>query len=87
MKTKTCIILAVFVVLAIILSWIASANSKPIIHMEYTVSDGDTLWEIAESFTDDSEDVRKVIYDIRRINKLDSAEIYPGDVIIIPCGE
>lgn len=87
MKTKTLIILTVFVVIAIILSWILSANSKPIIHMEYTVSDGDTLWEIADKFTDESDDVRNMIYEIRRINKLETAEIYPGEVIIIPCGE
>lgn len=87
MKTKTLIILTVFVVIAIILSWIVAACSEPAIHIEYTVSDGDTLWEIAEGFTDDSEDVRNMIYEIRRINKLDSAEIYPGDVILIPCGE
>ena len=87
MKTKTIVFLTFCIILAIVLSWIAAANSKPIIHMEYTVSDGDTLWEIAENFTDESEDVRNMIYEIRRINKLEKAEIYPGDIIVIPCGE
>ena len=87
MKNKTLINIAVLVVFAIILSWVASANSKTVVHMEYTVSDGDTLWEIADRFTDESEDVREVIHEIRKINKLDSAEIHPGDIIVIPCGE
>ena len=52
--------------------------------VNFTVSEGDTLWEIAEQYADESIDVRKYIKLIRKYNNLDTAEIMPGDVLVIP---
>ncbi len=57
---------------------------------EFTVSEGDTLWGIAELYTDGSVDIRKYIWEIKKLNGMGTAELMPGDVIIIPvfnCGE
>ncbi len=54
---------------------------------EFTVCEGDTLWEIAELYTDDSVDIREYIREIKELNGMDSAELMPGDVIIIPIYE
>lgn len=52
--------------------------------VSFTVSEGDTLWGIAEQYADESIDVRKYIKLIQKYNNLDTAEIMPGDVLVIP---
>ena len=52
--------------------------------VNFTVSEGDTLWEIAELYADESIDVRKYIKLIQKYNNLDTEAIMPGDVLIIP---
>jgi FOG: LysM repeat len=48
------------------------------------VATGDTLWEIADRFNDDSKDIRQYIYKIKERNQLRSVELQPGQVLIIP---
>ncbi|MDO5036820.1 MAG: LysM peptidoglycan-binding domain-containing protein, partial [Tissierellia bacterium] len=54
----------------------ASGALKP-----YQITEGETLWTIAESLKDDKEDTRDYIYKLRKINKLEDAHIYPGQII------
>lgn len=49
----------------------------------YYVESGDTLWEIAEKNNVNNKDVRKLIYEIRELNNIDS-NLYIGQQIIIP---
>lgn len=49
-----------------------------------TVQPGDTLWQIAAVYGDERRDIRDVIYHIKRQNHLSTADIYPGQVLIIP---
>ncbi len=60
---------------------VASTNQQ---YIEVTVSSGDTLWEIASEYNYFQDDIRQVIYDIKRINHLPSSSIYPGQVLRIP---
>ena len=50
---------------------------------EYVVSAGETLWSIASENKKDGQDVREYIYELRRLNELDSCIIYPNQVIKI----
>ena len=52
--------------------------------VEVKVCEGDTLWTIANTYTDNTVDVRRAIYEIQEYNELDTAEIHPGEIIIIP---
>lgn len=47
------------------------------------VEDHDTLWGIADDL-DAPYDIRKVVKEIRDMNNLESATIYPGDVLRVP---
>ena len=49
-----------------------------------TVESGDTLWEIAQRYSNDNTDIRRFIYEISSINGLDTAEIVEGQQLLIP---
>lgn len=53
-------------------------------HENFQVLQGDTLWEIAREYLSPGEDIREVIYDIKKLNNMDTGYIYPGDIIKIP---
>ena len=52
--------------------------------VDYRVRSGDTLWVIAEEHGPQSGDVRDVIAVIQDLNDLETALIYPGQVLQIP---
>lgn len=47
-----------------------------------TVSQGDTLWTIAQEHRGDTE-IRKFIYNLQRLNGINS-KIYPGQKLLLP---
>ena len=49
-----------------------------------TVSAGDTLWDIAKRYVEGKDDIRFVIYMIKKRNELKDANIKPGQKLIIP---
>lgn len=49
-----------------------------------TVKPGDTLWAIAAQHGDPRDDIRKVIFEIKRLNGLDSSAVSPGQVLRVP---
>lgn len=52
-------------------------------YIQYTVSGGDTLWDIAGRYSNHIE-IRQYISYIMKVNKMDSANIYEGDILMIP---
>lgn len=48
-----------------------------------TVGAGDTLWQIASDIAVDR-DVRDIVADLRQLNALDSAQVEPGQVLLLP---
>ena len=54
---------------------------------EFTVCEGDTLWDIADVHLDESRDIREYIWEIEKLNGLESAFLKPGDVLLIPIYE
>lgn len=61
-----------------------NAYSKDIPKFNYIrVEEGDTIWSLASDY-DYNEDIRKTVYEISKLNNIQNASIYPGDVIKIP---
>lgn len=50
----------------------------------WVVEKGDTLWEIAEFYSDNRHDTREVVHIIRELNGNMSATIYPGQKVEVP---
>jgi nucleoid-associated protein YgaU len=63
----------------------ATQRPEPIGQHSIVVQPGQTLWSIAKDVAPDR-DVREVIYEIRRINGLDSAMVRSGQTLVLPAG-
>jgi len=80
---------AIFLVLVIGLSLslfysTMATGSEPLSYIEITVEQGDTLWELAQDNLTENQDIRAVIYEIRELNNLSTANLTPGQIIRIP---
>lgn len=60
----------------------ADANNTKII--EYQVETGDTLWKIAKEHNQSNKDIREYIYNIQKINNLETGLVMSGQIIKIP---
>lgn len=59
-------------------------SQEPLEFAKVTITQGDTLWSIAKAYHNSNRDIRDIIEEIRRTNQLTTAQIYPGQVILIP---
>ncbi|MGI6226711.1 MAG: LysM peptidoglycan-binding domain-containing protein [Peptococcales bacterium] len=61
-----------------------SANTSQNIELiQVNVKPGESLWVIADRYDNNKKDLRKFIYEIKRINNIGDT-IYPGQLIEIP---
>lgn len=51
---------------------------------EVKIREGDTLWMIATDYVSQEYDVRRMVYEIKRFNKMEESYIYVGDILKIP---
>ncbi|MBE7042814.1 MAG: LysM peptidoglycan-binding domain-containing protein [Ruminococcaceae bacterium] len=49
-----------------------------------TVQAGDTLWEIAEHHLPEDSDVRSFLWELKKINRLETGEVFEDQVLRIP---
>ena len=54
--------------------------------VRHVVQPGETLWQIAESVAEPSQDVRDVVVDLVALNQLPDAGLMAGQVIVVPAG-
>jgi hypothetical protein len=59
---------------------LAAVPEKPEIHV---VTEGETLWELARVYSP-SEDPRAYVHQVRRLNHLASAQVFPGQSLLLP---
>lgn len=60
------------------------AESGPVARV--VVHQQDTLWSIAKQYGPPGQDLRRIVYRIKRVNRLDSSTIHPGAVLLVPQG-
>ncbi|WP_303997139.1 LysM peptidoglycan-binding domain-containing protein [Megamonas hypermegale] len=61
----------------------AEKPSPPMTEIIYTVNEGDTLWQIADSYIDDEENIQEFIYELKRNNPHLEEYLQPGQQIKI----
>ncbi len=59
----------------------ATTNVKTV---SVTIKSGDTLWALASIYNYYDEDLREVVYRIKKHNDMESAELYAGETLEIP---
>jgi len=86
LKNKTRFYGFLFIISLVIFTGIYTASVSGFKEPEYQsiiVNSGDTLWSIAERYGDNS-NIREYIYNIKKINNLDSSMVYENMAILIP---
>lgn len=73
----------IIIITFICLSQIFNKEEIETTQTQYTVSKGETLWDIAKEFKQDGQDIREYIYEVKKINNMTSSMIYEGQVITI----
>ena len=53
-------------------------------YVDVTVSDGDTLWELAKAYGPSNTDTRRIVFEICRYNDVSSSTLRAGQIIAIP---
>lgn len=61
-----------------------ASGSSANVYETVTVQPGDTLWSIAERHMDDSKDIRKFIYEIKKLNNVSADTLTAGQKLMIP---
>lgn len=83
--------IAVFVLVTLILALmlnVAYDKHEIVSYDTYVVSDGDTLWGIAEMSNGYNDmDINEIIYDIKKASNLEVSSLNIGDVVQIPIYE
>ncbi len=85
---RSLIILGVLIIL-ILLGMTNTYSKTEIAYKEDYILNGDTLWSVAEEQTHTNEyyknkDIREVIYEIKKINNIESGNLEIGQKILIP---
>lgn len=63
-------------------------TTTPIHYQSIRVQTGDTLWSLAAKCTDESRDIREVVYEIKQLNQInDAGDLMPGATLKIPVTE
>ena len=85
---KICILISVLFLGLLIFFNVSYSNSE-VEYKNRIVSRGETLWSISKDEQEnnkyfENEDIRKIIFEIRKINELPNNELYEGLELKIP---
>ena len=88
-RTRFTIFIIVMILIAMsIIGYITGINTAHGSTMEQyatvEITNGDTLWSIADEYAPEGTDLREFIYEIKELNGLDTSNIMIGQVIRVP---
>lgn len=89
LTNKKRFIIIICVLISVIISTTVLVTRRPEgksneVYQEHLVKYGDTLWDIATDITDGSKDIRRVIFEIKKINDLSTPDLCVGQLIKLP---
>ena len=53
-------------------------------YIEITIQHGDTLWNIANQYMSENNDIRRAIHMLCKINEISAHELKAGQILLIP---
>lgn len=73
------------IIAIIVTTMFASCHKKDVNWNEtsYTVSIGETLWDIAEEYCPNDMDCREYIYEVKKLNNMETSELVAGQTITV----
>ena len=86
LKNKTKFFSLLFIIFIIMFTLIYTASVSGMEKQNYRtviVNKGDSLWSIAEKYSDDC-DIRDYIYTVKKINNMNSSVLYENTAILVP---
>jgi LysM repeat protein len=83
---RAAVLLTTIVVFFLLLANAVGAQDRVHETAQHQVAAGETLWGIAQTATPVGGDIRVTVSEIRRLNDLDGAIIFPGDILVVPAG-
>ena len=83
---RAAVLLTTIVVFFLLLANGVGAQDRVHTTTWYQVGAGETLWGIAQTATPAGGDIRVTVSEIRRLNDLGGATIFPGDILVVPAG-
>lgn len=81
---KNILIIISLILIILFLIGLTSHGNNNVSYIKIKVKPGQTLWNIASDYNTKNEDLRKLIYQIKKINKMDNVILNPGDTIKVP---
>ncbi|CDF57982.1 cell division suppressor protein YneA [Thermobrachium celere] len=73
-----------FILIFVSLFKIMNTDNNIVNYTEVVVQKGDTLWNISMKYTPKSKDIRKTVYEIKKINNINNSIIQPGQILKVP---
>lgn len=86
LKFMRSVSILIFILIALFNISIAKSNEKTEI-TSYTVGKDETFWSIAEEYKAENEDSRQYIYNIKKLNNMNTSNIYEGQILKIKKGQ
>lgn len=77
------LILILLVAFTFIIQIFSEKENVKASEIEYTISRGERLWDIAEEYKRPDQDIREYIYEIKKLNNMDTSTVYEGQTIKI----
>lgn len=82
-NVKSYIILMLIIFIVVFITGFKIHNRTNIIYIEHEVQQGETIWSIAKQYNT-YKDIRKTVYQIKKINNNSDSIIHIGDILLIP---
>lgn len=81
-KSIATIAIIIFLII-ILINEIANKPKYTETYKTIYISEDETLWSIAEEYKKPNQDIREYIYEIKKLNNMESAAIYEGQELTI----